>query len=131
MKNATKVRTTSPLLSGLLYAFAGLGLSIVVLSLALHLSGFSEAKLPLYALIAHGLSTFVGGFVAGKRSGYKGWYYGAALGTIYGLVILLISFLAVDSSLTMRSLLIIALTMLAGSIGGMIGVNASNNNSNS
>ncbi|WP_148505268.1 TIGR04086 family membrane protein [Paenibacillus beijingensis] len=122
-KNVNHVRAGSPLLSGLLYASVWLAAGAVLLSLLLHYGGLKEDGLPAGALGIHGISTLAGGFVSGKRSGFKGWYYGGALGLIYGLLVLIISFLAADAALSSRTALLLLIAALAGSFGGMIGVN--------
>ncbi|XEC93145.1 TIGR04086 family membrane protein [Paenibacillus tarimensis] len=124
MNQVPKVRITSPLISGIVYAAVWLGTGALILSLALHFSGLKESELPQYAYIIHAFSTLAGGFVSGKRAGRSGWYNGFLLGLIYGILVILIGFLAMDTLLTVRSVVMLAMTSASGAIGGMIGVNA-------
>ncbi|GGG20037.1 TIGR04086 family membrane protein [Paenibacillus abyssi] len=124
IKNVPKVRIASPLLAGIVYAFIWLCGCALVLSLALHFSGLKESELPQYTFFIHALCALAGGFVAGKRSGRKGWYHGGMLGLCYGITLLLVSFLAMDTAISVRSLMLLALTAAAAAIGGMIGINA-------
>lgn len=123
VKQANAPKISSPFLAGIVYAIIWLAIGALMLSLFLHFSNMNESSLPLYAMIVHGISALAGGFIAGKRSGKKGWYYGGLLGLLYGIVILVISFLAADAQLSLRSLTLIATTFLTGALGGMIGVN--------
>jgi putative membrane protein (TIGR04086 family) len=124
MKNVPKVHIASPMLSGLLYAAIWLAIGALVLSVLLRWGNMEENALPLYSLIVHGAAALAGGFVSGRRSGQRGWYYGGLLGLIYGVLVLLIGFLAANAAISPRTLAMLAETLLAGAVGGMIGVNA-------
>lgn len=122
-KNVNHVRAGAPLLSGLLYASVWLAAGALLMSLLLYYGGLKESGLPAGALGLHGISTFAGGFVSGKRSGHKGWYFGGALGLLYGLLVLIVSFLAADAALSGRTAVLMLIAALSGAFGGMIGVN--------
>ncbi len=123
-KVASKVRISSPLLSGLLYSFVCLGLAALILSAILTFSGMKESSLPDYVYFIHCLSLFIGGFVSGKRAGLKGWYHGGITGLSYGLIIILSSFLGFDSGFHMQTAIFLLVCLVVGALGGMIGVNA-------
>ncbi|MUT67286.1 TIGR04086 family membrane protein [Paenibacillus sp. NEAU-GSW1] len=113
----------SPVLAGILFALIWLAAGALLLSLLLHFSNMKENNLPNLSLAVHGVSSLAGGFVSGRRSGRKGWYHGGLLGVIYGILILIIGFLAADASLSLRSAALLGIALLAGAFGGMIGVN--------
>ncbi|MFD1955398.1 TIGR04086 family membrane protein [Paenibacillus thailandensis] len=119
--NAPKI--SSPFLAGILWSIIWLAAGALLLSLLLQYSNVKEDNLPMYSMVVHGFSAFAGGFVSAKRSGRRGWYYGGFLGLLYGIAILLISFLAVDASLSLRSLTLLLTALLTGALGGIIGVN--------
>ncbi|MDT2277320.1 TIGR04086 family membrane protein [Paenibacillus larvae] len=73
------------------------------------------------------ISMFIGGWTAGKKAGRKGWYYGLLLSGIYCILMWIIGFLALNIHLSLRSFIMLACCMLAGCIGGMLGVNTKNN----
>ncbi|MCQ6560893.1 TIGR04086 family membrane protein [Paenibacillus mendelii] len=123
LKTPPKVHVASPMLSGVLYAAIWLAVGALVLSALLRWGNLQEDQLPMYSMIVHALASFAGGFVAGKRSSKRGWYYGGFLGAAYGLLILLIGFLASNAGINGRSLTVLAETLACGSLGGMIGVN--------
>ncbi|WP_258881647.1 TIGR04086 family membrane protein [Paenibacillus sp. sptzw28] len=124
MKNVPKAQITSPMLSGILYSAIWLAVGALLLASLLRWGSMHESELPLYSLAVHGLAALAGGFVAGKRAGQRGWYYGALLGIVYGLLVLLISFLASNSGVSLRTLTMLGETLACGSFGGIIGVNA-------
>lgn len=117
------LRINSPVLSGLLYAFMWMLLGAFALSLLLWASNLSEDDLSFYTFLVHGAAALFGGLVSGKRSGSRGWYYGFLTGLFYGVILLLIGFLALDSSLTLGDAALTAAVLVSGSIGGMFGVN--------
>ncbi len=114
---------SSPIAAGIVFSILWLAAGSLLLSILLHFTSMKEANLPSGALIVHAVSALTGGFATGKRTEKRGWYYGALLGLIYGLIVLIISFLASDASITLRSALIVGAVALAGAFGGMIGVN--------
>lgn len=124
MKSVPKVQIASPMFSGILYAAIWLAAGALLLSALLRWGNMQETDLPLYSLITHGLAALAGGFVSGKRSGRRGWYTGGMLGIVYGLLVLLVSFLAADAGLSERTLMMILETALCGALGGIFGVNA-------
>lgn len=112
-----------PLLAGLVWSFAVLLLSTLVLSLLLAATGLREDALPVYVHFVHGISVFVGGFVAARRSGSKGWYRGGLLGVCYGLSVALVSWLGFDAGWSADTLMFLAISFATGAISGMLGVN--------
>lgn len=124
VKQAPKSPTiSSPLLAGVIFSLIWLAAGALLLSLLLHLTSIKESNISQYTLIIHAVSALAGGFTAGKRSDHKGWYNGGMLGLLYGLIVIMISFLASDISISMQSVLLLGAVLLAGSFGGMIGVN--------
>ncbi|WP_169082725.1 TIGR04086 family membrane protein [Paenibacillus sp. PL91] len=113
----------SPLLAGVLFSIIWLAVGALLLSLLLHFTGMKESSLPTNALIVHGFASLAGGFTSGRRSESKGWYNGALLGLLYGAIVIIISFLASNTSLSLHSVLLLGASLLAGAFGGMIGVN--------
>ncbi|WP_424768797.1 TIGR04086 family membrane protein [Paenibacillus sp. sgz302251] len=113
----------SPLLAGVLYSIIWLAVGALLLSLLLHFTEMKESSLPSHAFLIHAVASLTGGFAAGKRSESKGWYNGSLLGLLYGIIIMIVSFLASNASISIHSLLLLGVALLAGAFGGMIGVN--------
>ncbi|MFM9279228.1 TIGR04086 family membrane protein [Paenibacillus jiagnxiensis] len=118
-------RVSSPLLSGLFHAFVWMMVGALVLSLLLWLTGMQEQDLSLFTYIIHGISMLAGGFVSGRKSGKKGWYQGGLTGVVYGIAVLVIGFLALDSHVNAQDLLHLSAAFILGAFGGMLGINLS------
>ncbi len=114
---------TSPLLAGIVFSVIWLAAGALILSLLLHLTSLKEGNLDTYTLLVHGISALFGGLTAGKRSAKRGWYSGALVGALYFIIIIIISFLAANTSITLHSLVMLAVVLLAAAFGGMVGVN--------
>jgi putative membrane protein (TIGR04086 family) len=124
MKNVPKVGVPgSPLLYGVFYSAVWLAAGALLLSLLLRFSSMEESELPRWVWVIHAFSALAGGFTAGKRSGRRGWYTGGLLGLLYGMLILLIGFLAADAKLSSGSAVLMAVAAAAGAAGGMLGIN--------
>jgi putative membrane protein (TIGR04086 family) len=112
-----------PLLAGIAFALIWLAVGALALSLLLHFTSMKESELGSYALIVHGVCSLAGGLAAGKRSEKKGWYNGGMLGLLYGIVVIIVSFLAANGGFSWDSLIMLGTALLTGSLGGMVGVN--------
>ena len=92
--NGTK--NVNPILSGLTYT---LGIAIIasfIFAVLLYFTSLSDSNLPLITYIVTAVSLLTGGYVSGKRASNKGWYYGGLTGIIYGILLIVISFLGFD-----------------------------------
>lgn len=116
-------RISSPILSGLFYAFVWMMSGALLLSLLLWLTQMQEQDLSLYTYFVHAFAIIIGGFVAGKRSLTKGWYQGGLTGVLYGLIVLLIGFLALEASIGLTDILLLGAAFLLSAGGGIFGIN--------
>ncbi|WP_379134936.1 TIGR04086 family membrane protein [Paenibacillus sp. sgz500958] len=116
-------KITNPVLSGICRSFLWMLLGALVLSLLLWGSGLQEKDLSIYTYIIHGLAVTLGGLTAGQRAGHKGWYQGGLTGVIYGIIILVVGFLALDSAFSGTGMLWVLAAAMLGALGGMFGVN--------
>ncbi|MEK4326757.1 TIGR04086 family membrane protein [Paenibacillus sp. FSL R7-0312] len=116
-------KISSPVLSGLCRSFLWMLLGAFVLSLLLWGSGLQEQDLTMYTYIVHGIAAAFGGLTAGGRATSKGWYQGALTGAFYGLIVLLIGFLALDSAPAGFDFLWVLAAAGIGALGGIFGVN--------
>lgn len=123
IRNLFGFRISQPTVSGLWYAFLWMMIGALVLSLLLQGEMLEEPELALYTYLVHGIAIMFGGIVSGKRAKQKGWSQGGLTGLLYVVLLLLISFLALDTSLTLRDCILLAPGLVIGAFGGMIGVN--------
>ncbi|MEC0369663.1 TIGR04086 family membrane protein [Paenibacillus chibensis] len=127
IRRALSFRISNPILSGLYYSFFWMMLGALLLSLLLWSSGMKEQSLSRLIYVVHAIAAIFGGLVAGKRSGKKGWYHGGVTGILYGVLIMLIGFLALDTSLRLGDLALLGTVFSSAALGGMFGVNLRNN----
>ncbi|SCW45907.1 putative membrane protein, TIGR04086 family [Paenibacillus tianmuensis] len=113
----------SPLFAGLVYAVAFMLAGTLLASLVLLGTNIPEKSWLGATLFIHGVALLIGGAVSGKRSGSKGWYHGGLLGAMYTVVVWMIGFLAYDASFSKEMLVLAVVGLLAGALGGMIGIN--------
>jgi putative membrane protein (TIGR04086 family) len=123
VKNATSVRITSPLFSGMVYAFITMAISSLIYSLVLTLTNQSEDSLTFFAYLIHALAIFIGSYACGKRINNRGWYHGGILGLVYAIIIILIGFLTLDNGVSFQTLFALVAAYLFGALGGILGVN--------
>lgn len=69
------------------------------------------------------ISLFVGGFVIGKRTGKKGWLEGIKLSLIFLAFLTIFNYLALDFSMSPKTLIYYIILVIATTFGSMIGVN--------
>lgn len=112
-----------PLIAGLTYSLIWLAVGALILSLLLQFTGLRESALAIVSYVVHGFATLVGGLTAGRRTEAKGWYQGSTLGVMYGIIIMIISFLASNISPSIDSFIQLATMVGCGALGGMVGVN--------
>jgi len=117
-----KFRISSPVFSGIVWSCIWLGIGALFLSMMLAGNSLRETELTPWVFGIHGFAALAGGFVAARNSGRKGWYYGALNGVLYTLLVVLCSFLALDTDWSIRIAALLGLTFLTGAIGGMLGV---------
>ncbi|MFD1138140.1 TIGR04086 family membrane protein [Paenibacillus urinalis] len=123
VRRVFSIRIHSPLLSGLITAFVWMFVGALVLSLFLWLTGMREQDLSFYTYLVHSIALLFGGFAAGKKSGERGWYHGGITGAVYGLLVFVIGFLALNSSIQLYDLLQWVIAFIVSALGGIFGVN--------
>lgn len=127
LTGALGFRIASPVASGLYWSCIWLAIGAVVLSIMLTGSSVDETNMLPWVFGVHGFSSFAGGFASARRAQRKGWYFGVANGMLYTLLILVISFLATDADWTSSVPILLLVTALTGTFGGMLGVNTGSN----
>jgi putative membrane protein (TIGR04086 family) len=99
-------------------------------SLALTCTDFPEKYISSSVIITTVISIIVAGSTATSRINKRGWINGAAVGTIYMLILYILSSISFrDFSITRHSATMLIIGIVSGSIGGIIGVNFKYNRS--
>ena len=84
---------------------------------------FGNTFINVLKVIIPVISLFVGGFVIGKRTGKKGWLEGLKLSLIFLAFLTIFNYLALDSSISLKTVIYYFILMIATTFGSMIGVN--------
>lgn len=112
------------MLKGIAIAMGLTLIMILVLSMVLSFSNISENVMMPAVIFISAFSILIGGFLVAKRMDSKGIVYGSAVGLAYMLILYLTSsFLNFNFSLNFNAIIMIALGILGGAIGGILGVN--------
>ncbi|WP_435924500.1 TIGR04086 family membrane protein [Paenibacillus sp. DYY-L-2] len=123
LRRLVSIRLSQPTLSGLWYAFLWMMIGAFILSLLLQGNILEEDELAWYTYLIHAVSLLGGGLVSGKRAGQKGLYQGTITGLFYSILLLMISFLALDSKIGWNDLVLVLPAVLLAAVGGVFGVN--------
>ena len=107
------------MLRALLCAYVVTGILLLILTLLLYKAGLSEENIDAGIILTYAISTFSGGFVIGKLTGTKKFLWGLAVGIVYFVLLLLISFGVYHSLQSDPAGLASAFLLCAG--GGMLG----------
>lgn len=81
----------------------------------------------VFATVSVAAGSFAAAFSAARKNAAKGWLTGIIIGGITFLVITLVSLIINRGGLTSNTLFHFIIIMLASMIGGVLGVNRSNN----
>lgn len=107
------------LLKALLCAFVVSGVLLVLLTFLLYKWNLDEGKVTAGIILIYVLSTFIGGFVAGKLIRIRKFLWGLACGILYFALLLLVSFGVYRSLQGNGTHMITTFLLCAG--GGMLG----------
>lgn len=79
------------MLKSLLCAYVITGILLVILALLLYKLNLDEGKVSAGIIVTYVVSTFAGGFAAGRMAGVKKFIWGLACGIFYFALLLLVS----------------------------------------
>ena len=112
------------ILKGEIIAFIINILGLIILSLLMTYSTISDTKIPTLVIAVNTLAILIGSSIATIKLEKKGIINGLIIGSLYIAIYLLISLIFAGSvSFSIKTILIITLGIIAGGIGGIIGVN--------
>lgn len=109
---------------GVLVSAIILSILIVIVSVALSQSGYVPIHIiSQIVVVLSGLASFFAGFTAAKCAKCQGLMYGALSGFVLFVIVALASMLILGEPFTTISLLRALLYVIAGSLGGVVGIN--------
>jgi len=99
-------------------------IAILILSIILAFTSVSENVVTSAVIFLSSFSILLGAYVIAKKVNNRGIVYGSMVGLIYMMLLYLISsILNSDYSLNFNSIIMIALGVVGGAVGGILGIN--------
>lgn len=97
---------------------------LFIASLILTYTNIGENAIPTMIIIISAISIFIGSLVSAMHIKQKGILNGSLVGAIYIIIIYLFSSIAITGfNMNIKSLIMLASSIIAGTIGGIVGVN--------
>ena len=112
------------LILGVLIAYAITAIAFIATAMLITYTNLSEGSLPVIVMLSCLVSVLVAGFDASRKAPSRGWAWGMAAGLLYAKIFIII-IIAVSGvfAFDSRKLLILALSLVGGGIGGAVGIN--------
>lgn len=107
------------LVKSLLFSYILTAALLAVLAFALYKLGLDEKTVSIAIIAIYVAGTFFGGFVMGKKMGSRRFLWGLLMGTVYFLVLAVVSLCVGKGNIEMGSSFFTTLALCAG--GGMLG----------
>ncbi len=97
----------------------------VVYAFLLTYTDMTENNIQITVMITTVFSVLVGGIVVSRGAKKNGLLYGMLCGGVYALVMIMLSFCILpDIKITSKMIMILVLSISAGGVGGIIGINS-------
>lgn len=120
----TKNQHIIRILKGILISFLVTLVGIFLFAILLTYSNVSENIIPIVLIVLTFISIFIGSVISVRKINKNGLLNGAMIGGIYVILLYLISsILNTGFAMNVYTILMIVIGMIAGIIGGIIGVN--------
>ena len=120
-------RKSSNILKVIKGSLISIFISVILLfiaSLILTYTNIGENAIPTMIIIISAISIFIGSLVSAMHIKQKGILNGSLVGAIYIIIIYLFSSIAITGfNMNIKSLIMLAASIIAGTIGGIVGVN--------
>lgn len=117
------------ILKGSLVSIAITLVLVLIASALLTFSNIPETVIPVMIIIISAISILIGSIMSTSYIDSKGMINGASVGLIYIVVIYLLSSIMVAGfNINIKSLIMMFVSVIAGMIGGIVGVNLHKNN---
>lgn len=114
-------------LKALLYIFIPILIFNIILSIIYYFNIINSKTLSTLNTILVTISMFIGGIYIGNKSNKKGYLEGIKISLIAVIILFIISYLAFDKGITIKSLIYYLLLIISSTLGSMIGINKKRN----
>ncbi len=129
--NKTSNKGNNAILSltkGTVFSYLLTVIVFIVYGILLAYTEVTEKNIQMVVMITTVVSVLIGGFIASKGVNSKGLLFGMLVGLVYALIMIMISFCVLPvMKITSKMIMIIILSISAGGIGGIIGINTRKN----
>ncbi len=135
MTNSKKVTNHSKpndaiisLSKGAIFSYLLTAIVFVIYGILLTYTEMTEEKIQIVVMITTVISVLIGGIIASKGVNSKGLIFGMLVGIIYALIMIMVSLCVLPViKITSKMIMIVVLSISAGGIGGIIGINTKKN----
>lgn len=109
---------------GVSFSYIITAVVFIVYGLLLTYTDMTEKNIQITVMVTTVVSVLVGGIIASRGAKKNGLLYGMLCGGIYALVMIMLSFCILpDIKITSKMIMILVLSISAGGVGGIIGIN--------
>lgn len=108
--------------TGFSYIIAITLVSILLLTILNYFSIIGSKTVTFLEIVISFISTFIGGFIVGKRSNQKGWLEGLKFGGIF-LIFIIILNLILKNDIEFKNIIYYIIILFSAIFGSIIGIN--------
>ncbi len=113
------------LTKGVIFSYLITAIVFIVYGILLTYTETTEKNIQIVVMITTVLSVLIGGIISSKGVSKRGLMFGMLVGIIYSIIMIMISFCVLPTiKITSKMIMIIILSISAGGIGGIIGINS-------
>ncbi len=128
MSKVKEIQETNVAISGIKYLFMGYVITFAMIlgySALITYTQMTDKYIMFVILLTTILSTTFIGFKFAKRADNNGLLWGLLGGIFYGVLFVLLGYVAQEQYVfSVRSIFVVAFSLIAGGIGGIIGINS-------
>ena len=122
--NAKSNSAIISLTKGAIFAYLLTAVVFVVYGLLLTYTETTEKNIQIVVMITTVISVLIGGIIASKGVDSNGLFFGMLVGVVYALIMIMVGLCILPvMKITSKMIMIIVLSISAGGIGGIIGIN--------
>ncbi len=110
-------------LKSFLYIIAPLLILNIIITIFYYFNLINSNVNSYLKLLTMLISLFIGGIYIGSKATKKGWLEGIKIGAVIIVVLFIISYLAFDHGITLKTIIYYFLIMTSSMLGSMLGIN--------
>ena len=117
--------TAVSLTKGAIISYIITTIVFIVYGILLTYTEITEEKIQIVVMITTVVSVLIGGIIASRGVNSKGLMFGMLVGLIYAIIMIMIGLCILPTlKITSKMIMIFILSISAGGIGGIIGINS-------